>query len=109
MSPEAGEKKRYYGKYRGTVTENIDPLQMGRIMAQVADISGETPATWALPCVPAAGIEAGIFVVPPIGSQVWIEFEQGDPDYPIWTGGFWGSADDVPSSAMAPPALPAGF
>jgi uncharacterized protein involved in type VI secretion and phage assembly len=108
MSPEASDKKRYYGKYRGTVTENIDPLQMGRVMAQVADIAGETPATWALPCVPAAGIEAGIFVVPPIGSQVWIEFEQGDPDYPVWTGGFWGSADDIPGSAMAPPAIPPG-
>ena len=70
---------------------NIDPEQIGRIMAQVPDVLGETPSSWAMPCVPAAGIQAGVFVVPPIGSQVWVEFEQGDPDYPIWTGGFWGT------------------
>ena len=87
----AASSARYYGKYRGTVLVNIDPLQIGRIMAQVPDVFGETPTSWAMPCVPAAGIQAGCFVVPPIGSQVWIEFEQGDPDYPIWTGGFWGT------------------
>ena len=60
-------------------------------MVQVPDVLGETPSSWAMPCVPAAGIQAGCFIVPPIGSQVWVEFEQGDPDYPIWTGGFWGT------------------
>ena len=51
-------------------------------------------------------MQAGVFAVPPIGSAVWIEFEQGDPDYPIWTGGFWGSAAEVPALALAaPPAL----
>ena len=48
------------------------------------------------------------FVVPAIGAQVWIEFEQGDPDYPIWTGGFWGTAAEVPVFATAPPAIPPG-
>ncbi len=108
MSPEPAQKKRYYGKYRGLVIDNIDPLQTGRIMAQVPSVAGEIPSTWALPCVPAAGIQSGIFIVPPIGSQVWIEFEQGDPDYPIWTGGFWGTAAEVPVFAIAPPAIPPG-
>jgi hypothetical protein len=39
---------------------------------------------------------------------VWIEFEQGDPDYPIWSGGFWGLVAQVPALAMAPPAIPPG-
>lgn len=99
---------RYYGKYRGTVIENIDPEQIGRVLVQVPDVLGETPSSWALPCVPAAGIQSGVFVVPPIGSQVWVEFEQGDPDYPIWTGGFWGLVADVPVFATAPPAIPPG-
>jgi type VI secretion system (T6SS) baseplate-like injector VgrG len=99
---------RYYGKYRGTVIENIDPEQIGRVLMQVPDVLGETPSSWALPCVPAAGIQSGVFVVPPIGSQVWVEFEQGDPDYPIWTGGFWGLVADVPVFATAPPAIPPG-
>jgi hypothetical protein len=97
--------KRYYGKFRGLVINNIDPMQIGRIMAQVPDVLGEAPSSWAMPCVPAAGIQAGCFIVPPVGAQVWIEFEQGNPDYPIWTGGFWGVAADVPILALAPPPL----
>jgi hypothetical protein len=103
-----GNAKRYYGKYRGLVLENLDPEQIGRVLVQVPDVLGVTPSSWAMPCVPAAGIQAGCFVVPPIGSQVWVEFEQGDPDYPIWTGGFWGLVADVPVLATAPPPIPPG-
>jgi hypothetical protein len=107
-STGGGNATRYYGKYRGLVINNIDPLQIGRVMLQCADVLGEIPSSWALPCVPAAGIQAGMFIVPPIGSQVWVEFEQGNPDYPIWTGGFWGLVADVPVFATAPPAIPPG-
>ena len=99
---------RYYGKYRGTVLQNIDPEQIGRIMVEVPDVLGLTPSSWAMPCVPAAGIQAGCFIVPPIGSQVWVEFEQGDPNYPIWTGGFWGLVADLPIFATSPPPIPPG-
>ena len=94
---------RFYGKYRGSVINTADPSQIGRIQVQVSDITGYKPSTWAMPCVPVAGIHAGIFVVPSIGSQVWVEFEQGNPDYPIWTGGFWSSAAEVPPSAAVSP------
>jgi hypothetical protein len=100
--------RRFYGKYRGLVIENIDPEQIGRVILQVPDVLGAIPSSWAMPCVPAAGIQAGCFIVPPIGSQVWVEFEQGDPDYPIWTGGFWGIVGAVPVFATAPPAIPPG-
>ncbi len=104
-----GERSlRYYGKYRGTVINNLDPEQRGRIMAMVPDVLGLTPSSWAMPCVPAAGIQAGVFIVPPLQSGVWIEFEQGDPEYPIWTGGFWGVSSEVPALALAPPAVPPG-
>jgi len=95
------ETKKYYGKYRGTVIQNIDPLQIGRIMVSVPDVSGELPSSWAMPCVPIAGKQMGSYFVPQIGSGVWVEFEQGDPDYPIWTGCFWGSAEEVPELALA--------
>jgi uncharacterized protein involved in type VI secretion and phage assembly len=96
----------YLGKYRGTVASNLDPLQMGRIQAIVPDVSNIIPTTWALPCVPFAGIQTGFFTVPPVGSGVWIEFEQGDLDYPIWTGCYWGSQAEVPAMARAvPPAI----
>lgn len=98
----------YHGKFRGLVIDNVDPLQIGRVLVQVPDVLGATPGSWALPCVPAAGVQAGCFIVPPIGSQVWVEFEQGDPDYPIWTGGFWGEPGAVPVFALAPPPIPPG-
>jgi len=107
-STSGGTPKRYYGKYRGLVVENIDPEQIGRVLVQVPDVLGEIPSSWALPCVPAAGLQSGCFIVPPIASQVWVEFEQGDPDYPIWTGGFWGLVAEVPIFATAPPAIPPG-
>jgi uncharacterized protein involved in type VI secretion and phage assembly len=97
---------KFYGKYRGTVINNIDPLQMGRIQVQVPDVSNVIPSNWAMPCVPFASIQAGQFAVPAIGSGVWVEFEQGNPDYPIWAGCFWGSAAEVPALALAaPPGL----
>jgi uncharacterized protein involved in type VI secretion and phage assembly len=107
-SRRAASEQRFYGKYRGVVAANSDPEQIGRILAQAPDVVGELPSGWAMPCVPAAGIQASCFIVPPIGSQVWIEFEQGDPNYPIWSGGFWGAAADVPILATAPLAISPG-
>jgi hypothetical protein len=97
----------YQGKYRGTVINNIDPLQIGRLLVQVPDVTSIGPSSWAMPCVPMAGINAGVLSVPIIGSGVWVEYEQGDPDYPIWVGGFWGNTAEVPVlSHTVPPAVP---
>ena len=98
-----------FGKYRGTVVNNIDPLQIGRLQAMVPDLAGFIPGTWAMPCVPSAGINTGVFTVPMIGAGVWIEFEKGDPDYPIWVGGYWGSAAEVPVMAHTVPPGVTGF
>jgi uncharacterized protein involved in type VI secretion and phage assembly len=95
--------KQFFGKYRGTVMNNIDPMQMGRLQALVPDVANVIPSSWAMPCVPFAGIQNGFFAMPAIGSGVWIEYEQGDPDYPIWSGCFWGSAAEVPALALAAP------
>lgn len=104
----SGEKEgKFYGKYRGVVLQNIDPMFMGRIQVQVPGVV-MLPSTWALPCVPFAGKMSGFFAVPQIGAGVWVEFEQGDPDYPIWVGGFWGSTAEVPPMATVPPPIPPG-
>jgi uncharacterized protein involved in type VI secretion and phage assembly len=99
------EKKRFYGKYRGTVVNNIDPLQIGRIQVMVPDVSNVMLSSWAMPCVPVAGLQTGTFAVPPVGAGAWVEFEQGDPDYPIWVGCFWGTMAEVPtlSRTFTPP------
>lgn len=92
--------EKYYGKYRGLVLNNVDPLQKARLLVQVPDVLGLGTSSWAMPCVPMAGIQMGVYVVPLIGGGVWVEFEGGNPDYPIWTGGFWGSAAEVPALAL---------
>jgi hypothetical protein len=101
MAVETNLPKRYYGKYRGTVLNNIDPMQMGRIQAIVPDVSSVVPTSWAMPCLPVGGIQMGMYAVPPIGAGVWMEFEHGDPDKPIWTGCYWGSPAEVPVLALA--------
>jgi uncharacterized protein involved in type VI secretion and phage assembly len=93
---------RFYGKYRGIVTDIEDPLFLGRIKAKVPDVLGEDESGWALPCAPAGGSGMGFFALPVKDALVWIEFEQGDPDFPVWTGCFWGSASDVPSDLLTP-------
>jgi len=97
------DQDTYYGKYRGLVVANVDPMQIGRLMVEVPDLAGILPSTWAMPCLPFAGAQSGFFAVPVVGSKVWIEFEQGDPDYPIWTGCFWGTVAEVPPLALAAP------
>lgn len=79
---------RFFGKYRGKVTDNKDPLSLGRIQALVPGVFGMV-TNWALPCAPYAGDQVGFYAIPPIGAVVWIEFEGGDPTYPIWSGCFW--------------------
>jgi hypothetical protein len=91
---------QYFGKYRATVLNNIDPNLQGRLQVQVADVSNVLPSSWAMPCFPFAGVQNGFFVVPAIGSGVWVEFEQGNPDYPIWTGCYFG-VGEVPALAIA--------
>lgn len=87
--------RRFYGKYRGHVVDNNDPQQLGRILAKVPAVDGMA-TNWALPCTPYAGPGVGMLYLPPIDALVWVEFEGGDPDQPIWVGGFWGRAEDVP-------------
>lgn len=105
--PDSKSETRFYGKYRGTVFNNIDPLGLGRILAVVPDVGGFIPGTWAMPCMPVVGRQVGIYSVPIIGTRVWIEYEQGNPAFPIWVGCFAGTQADVPSlSHLTPPGLP---
>ena len=98
---------KFLGKYRGMVLNNADPLQLGRIQVQVPDVAGLATTSWAMPCLPVTGLQSGLYMVPPPNAGVWVEFEQGNPDYPIWSGCFFGSAGEVPASALGgPPQSP---
>jgi hypothetical protein len=82
---------RFYGKYRGLVTDNGDPSSLGRIRAKVPELLGDVETGWALPALPYSGDGAGVYTVPAADAGVWIEFESGDLSRPIWTGCWWGS------------------
>jgi Type VI secretion system/phage-baseplate injector OB domain len=88
-----------FGKFRGTVVNNVDPEQVGRLQLQVPDVLGATASGWALPSFP-----PGVFSIPAVGSSVWVEFEAGNLDSPIWSGCFFNSAAEVPKGAAALPA-----
>ena len=93
----------YWGKYRGIVSDNQDPLMTGRVRAKVPDVLGDVESGWAMPCAPHGGSKTGFFAVPARDAGVWIEFEHGDPDYPVWVGCWWGSKKDIPPKLLSPP------
>ncbi|HEY2637209.1 MAG TPA: phage baseplate assembly protein V [Solirubrobacteraceae bacterium] len=96
---------RFYGKYRGLVVDNLDPLQSGRLKALVPEVLGAIPSGWALPCQPFTGTNAGLYAVPQPGAGVWVEFEAGDASRPIWTGGWWATGE-VPTDETQTPSMP---
>lgn len=85
--------EKYFGKYRGRAINNLDPMQLGRLQVSVPSVLGDGRLSWAMPCAPYAGPGVGFFALPPIGANLWVEFEGGDPDYPIWSGCFWGKGE----------------
>ncbi len=102
MNDMDGAGPPFYGKYRGKVTDNDDPNGLGRIRVKVQDVLGDEESGWALPALPYAGDGVGLYLIPPKDAFVWVEFEHGDPDYPIWTGCFWLSQSTVPTEASGP-------
>lgn len=95
-------QSRVYGKRQGIVTDVNDPERMGRLRARVPGLLQSETTPWALPCAPFTGPDAGLFAVPPVGAGVWIEFEAGNLDYPIWSGGWWPRGDaPVPEEGAA--------
>ena len=86
------QSRQFFGKYRGLVADNNDPERRGRLEVQVPQVLGDVKV-WALPCVPYAGKNVGFYAMPDKEALVWIEFEAGDPSYPIWTGCLWAKND----------------
>ena len=106
---EGNESHTFYGKYRGTVFNNVDPELRGRIMCMVPDVLGLVPSSWCEPCTPLAGPTGppmGVYMVPPIGAGVWVEFEYGNPDKPIWSGCRFAPGNVPPLALAGNPADP---
>ena len=100
--PKAAAK--FFGLYRGVVASNLDPLGMGRLSVVCSEVFDV--ASWAMPCMPLAGPGMGAVFVPPVGAGVWLQFEAGDPERPVWVGGYWSSIAETPAGSHA--ASPSG-
>ena len=97
---------RFYGKYRGFVVDNADPEQLGRLKVKVPSVLGNDVVTgWAVPCVPYGGdANLGSLFIPEADAGVWVEFEEGDLEFPIWVGTFWskpGGESELPKPNKA--------
>jgi len=90
----------FFGIYRGTVSDNADPTNRGRLKVKVPSVLGKVEA-WAMPCVPYAGDGVGFYSLPEPGTGIWIEFEAGDPSFPVWVGCFWAESE-LPDPGGAP-------
>src|SRR5262245_30493105 len=82
------QRSEFFGKYKGLVVENQDPEKRGRLQVQVPQVLGDLKV-WATPCVPYAGKDKGLFLMPDKKTGVWVEFEAGNASLPIWSGCFW--------------------
>lgn len=100
----------YAGLYRGTVTINVDPQMRGRLLLTIPDVLAFVPSTWAEPCTPLAGPTGpgmGVYMVPPPGAAVWVMFEHGDVNKPVWIGCRFDTGSDPPAMAkLGNPANP---
>ncbi len=91
---------KVYGKYAGTVVDNADPQNIGRLKVRAPAVLHEQEA-WAMPCVPYAGDQVGFYLMPPVGAGVWVEFEGGDVSRAIWAGCYWSPGQLPPDATSA--------
>lgn len=96
-------RHRFFGKYRGTVTQ-VDGARM-RLKAKVPAVLRSQETGWATPCVPYAGKQVGIAFLPEPGAGVWIEFEGGDVSKPIWVGCYWRNGELPPEAGAESKAI----
>ncbi len=88
------QRGRFFGKYRGTVSQLEGDGSLCRLRAKVPEIYGpDLDSPWALPCLPFAGPSHGLVLLPEVGDGVWIEFEAGDISRPIWVGAWFADGD----------------
>jgi uncharacterized protein involved in type VI secretion and phage assembly len=96
------------GVYAGTVVRNLrqqnsgEPENLGRILVSVESVFDDAAPehhVWARPCFP-----FGHVYVPEEGDKIWVAFENGDPQSPVWLG-IWYAEGSMPEEAdQSPPA-----
>jgi hypothetical protein len=87
----------YYGLYRGTVTDNADPEDRGRVKLTAPGAAlAQAPDIWIAPAsFLGAGRNRGWFWPPEVGDAVWVAFSQGQTRYPLcYLPGFYGQVSN---------------
>lgn len=84
MIEDASGNRRFFGVYRGTITNTSDPNKQRRVKLTVPQVLGEEPTDWAWP-TDSTAVKAN---PPKVGQGVWVSFEGGDPSFPVWSGTF---------------------
>lgn len=106
IQEQQDQRGRWYGKYRGFVVDNDDPDHRGRLRVRIPAVLGNAVTGWALPCLPLGGRPGlGAFWLPDVGAALWVEFEAGDIDHPIWSGTLWPETVSAPEDAQGRPAM----
>lgn len=91
---------RYYSSYRGFVVENKDPLNLQRVQVMVPQITGNgVYSYWAHPKGVFSGKGYGMQIIPQKGELVWVEFESGHPEVPMYSLGYFGNNEIPPDDA----------
>lgn len=114
------DRNVFPGVYRGIVVNNDDSRErhskLCRIKVSVPQVYGEgvedEKLPWAEPCLPMGGgapsidpkdytagrFQIGMLAIPRVGSSVWVAFEHGDPQHPVWIGTWYGEKDKTPET-----------
>lgn len=90
----------YWGKYPAMIIDTQDPENRGRVRVTCPTVLDVVESDWAEPCFP-----PGLFYIPPVGTYVWVEFYQGDPNTPIWVGCFFPEGTPQLPSEASPPNI----
>ena len=92
----------FFGKFVGIVIDNQDPTKSGALKLQCPQVWGEgiTLDKWIGGSGIFSGKDCGFVAIPQKGERVWIEFEQGNPNFPIWSY-YRHTESELPSEALA--------
>jgi hypothetical protein len=87
------------GRYQGSVVDDADPIGERRLLVIVPEVLGHRGRGVGVPSLPPGGA-----ATPAVGDVVWVTFEGGDTDYPIWHAGAAPDPDAVPADGRPVPS-----
>ena len=91
----------FFGGHLGEVVDLNDPASLSRVQVRIMSVDGPTghdAPIWARVACPFAGDNRGAFLLPDVGDEVLVIFQNGDPRFPVIVGGLWNGASQPPET-----------